>query len=94
MSDSETATQTQVELVVRRHLDAEGRLLQPSTRFVDDLGADSLALVQLTLALEEQFDIDIDGDDIRRLRTVQDAIDYVERCLADQFRFRAPAPGG
>jgi acyl carrier protein len=72
----------QVEGVVRRHLDVAGRTIEPPTRFVDDLGVDSLALVELTLALEEEFDIDIEDDAVERLRTVQDAIDYVERCLA------------
>jgi acyl carrier protein len=72
----------QVNEVVRRHLDVAGRTIAPSTRFVDDLGADSLALVDLTLALEEAFDIDIDSDDVATLCTVQDAVDYVERCLA------------
>jgi acyl carrier protein len=72
----------QVNEVVRRHLDVAGRNIAPSTRFVDDLGADSLALVDLTLALEEAFDIDIESDDVATLRTFQDAVDYVERCLA------------
>jgi acyl carrier protein len=79
---TETAIARQVQGVVRRHLEVKGRIVEPSTRFVDDLGADSLALVDLTLALEEQFDIDIEGDDIEQLRTVGDAIAYVERCLA------------
>jgi acyl carrier protein len=68
-----------VEGVIRRHLDVAGTL-DPSMYFVDDLGADSLALVDLTLALEEAFDIDIQTDDVERLCTVQDAIDYVRRC--------------
>ena len=68
-----------VEGVIRRHLDIAGTL-DPSMYFVDDLGADSLALVDLTLALEEAFDIDIQTDDVERLCTVQDAIDYVRRC--------------
>lgn len=72
----------QVKEVVRRHLDVAGRTIDLSTRVVDDLGADSLALVDLTLALEEGFDIDIEDDDIERLRTVADAISYVERRLA------------
>jgi acyl carrier protein len=80
MSDIPVATQ--VKQVVRRQLDVAHRPIDLSTRFVDDLGADSLALVDLTLALEERFDIDIADDDIERLRTVQDAIRYVEQRLA------------
>jgi acyl carrier protein len=80
MSDQQIASE--VERVVRRHLDVADRALDVSTRFVDDLGADSLAVVDLTLALEEAFDIDIADEDVERLRTVQDAIDYVEQRLA------------
>jgi acyl carrier protein len=80
MSDEEIASE--VERVVRRHLDVADRALDVSTRFVDDLGADSLAVVDLTLALEEAFDIDIADEDVERLLTLQDAIDYVEQQLA------------
>lgn len=73
---------TRVKEIVRRRLDVAHRPIGLSTRFMDDLGADSLALVDLTLALEEKFDIDIEDDDIERLRTVEDAVQYVERCLA------------
>jgi acyl carrier protein len=79
---NEVEVAKQVKEVVRRHLDVAGRTIDLSTRFVDDLGADSLALVDLTLALEEGFDIDIEDDDIERLRTVADAIAYVEQRLA------------
>jgi len=80
MSDQEIASE--VERVVRRHLDVPDRALDDSTHFVDDLGADSLAVVDLTLALEEAFDIDIADEDVERLRTVKDVIDYVEQQLA------------
>ena len=45
---------------------------------VDDLGADSLALVELVMSMEENFDIDIDDEDAEKLITVQDAIDYIK----------------
>ncbi len=73
---------THVKAVIRRHLDVKGHEVEASTHFVDDLGADSLDLADLTLALEEAFDIDIEDDHIPGLRTVQDAIDYVEARLA------------
>ena len=69
----------EVERVVRRRLEVSEGALDASTRFVDDLGADSLAVVDLTLALEEAFDIDIDEADVEGLRTLKDAIDYVEQ---------------
>ena len=45
---------------------------------VDDLGADSLALVELVMSMEEAFDIDIDDEDAEKLVTVQDAVDYIK----------------
>lgn len=78
----------QVRELVERRLEIASHRLRPTTRFVDDLGVDSLALVDLTLALEEEFDIDVADDDVARLCTLQDAVDYVERCL------RAKGPSG
>ncbi len=78
---SRAATEMQVIDVIRRHLHAQDRQLDAQTRFMDDLGADSLALVELTLVFEETFDIDIPDDEAGRIRTVQDAITSVEKCL-------------
>ncbi len=63
-------------------------------RLVDDLGADSLALIDLTLALEEAFDIDIEDDHIETLRTVQDAVRYVARCIAQRDARQGREAGG
>ena len=79
-----TEIETHVIDVIRRHLHASDRKLDARTRFVDDLGADSLALVELTLVFEETFDIDISDDDAQKIRTVRDAIISVERCLRAQ----------
>ncbi len=46
--------------------------------FIDDLGADSLDVVELVMALEEEFDIEIPDEDAEKIETVQDAIDYLE----------------
>jgi acyl carrier protein len=51
----------------------------PSASFVDDLGADSLDTVELVMALEEHFDIEIPDDAAEKIRTVQDAIDYIDK---------------
>ena len=50
----------------------------PESSLVDDLGADSLALVELVMSMEEVFDIDIDDDAAELLVTVKDAIDYIK----------------
>ena len=46
-------------------------------KFIDDLGADSLDQVELVMALEEEFEIEIPDEDAEKVRTVQDAIDYI-----------------
>ena len=48
-----------------------------SASFIDDLGADSLAIVELVLAFEEQFEIDIPDEDTEKIRTVGDAVSYI-----------------
>jgi acyl carrier protein len=62
---------------------AEDRI-KPESSFVDDFGADSLSLVQMTLRLEETFDIRIDVEDVEKIFTVQNAIDYVEKQVAER----------
>jgi len=47
--------------------------------FVDDLGADSLDIVELVMAFEEAFDIEIPDEDAEKIRTVQDAFDYINK---------------
>ena len=49
----------------------------PEASFVDDLGADSLDLVELIMSMEEEFDTDISDDDAEKIITVKDAIDYI-----------------
>jgi acyl carrier protein len=53
--------------------------ITPTASFVEDLGADSLDTVELVMALEEAFDIEIPDTDAEKIRTVQDAIDYIEK---------------
>ena len=52
--------------------------VKPEASFVDDLGADSLDLTELIMAMEEEFDIEIADDDAQKIQKVQDSIDYIE----------------
>lgn len=52
--------------------------VKPEAKFVDDLGADSLDLTELIMAMEEEFDIEIADDDAQKIQKVQNAIDYIE----------------
>jgi acyl carrier protein len=51
--------------------------------FIDDLGADSLDTVELVMAFEEAFEIEIPDEDAEKIRTVQDAVKYINQSLAD-----------
>ena len=53
--------------------------MTPSASFVDDLGADSLDTVELVMAFEEAFDIEIPDEDAEKIRTVQDATSYIQQ---------------
>ena len=54
-----------------------------ASSFIDDLGADSLDVVELVMAFEEEFGIDIPDDDVTNLKTVGDAVNYIEKKLAE-----------
>ena len=53
--------------------------IKPESKFVDDLGADSLDLVELIMSLEDKFQIEISDADAEKILTVQDALDYIDR---------------
>jgi len=53
--------------------------IRPESSFIDDLGADSLDIVELVMAMEEAFGTDIPDEDAEKIQTVKDAIDYVEQ---------------
>ena len=67
-----------VKEIVSQQLDVDIAEVKEEAQFIEDLGADSLAIVELVLAFEEQFEIDIPDEDTEKIRTVQDAISYIE----------------
>jgi acyl carrier protein len=70
--------QEMIDIIVEQ-LSVERDKVVPNASFVDDLGADSLDLVELIMAMEEGFDIEIPDEDAEGITTVQDAIDYVNK---------------
>jgi acyl carrier protein len=70
--------ENKVREIVCQQLDVDPKEVKTETSFVDDLGADSLAVVELVLALEEEFEIDIPDEDTEKLATFKDAIEYIE----------------
>ena len=69
---------TRVRGIIREQLDCAEEAVVEEASFVEDLGADSLALVELVLALEEQFSISVSDSDAEKLHTVGDAVAYIE----------------
>jgi acyl carrier protein len=67
-----------VKQIIVEQLGVDENQVEPNASFVDDLGADSLDIVELVMAFEEAFDLDIPDDDAEKIKTVKDAIDYIE----------------
>ena len=69
---------TKIKEIICEQLSVSEEDVVPEASFVDDLGADSLDLVEMIMALEEAFDISIADEDAEKIKTVQDAWNYVE----------------
>jgi len=67
-----------VKEVVVEQLDCDAAEVKENSKFIEDLGADSLDVVELVMALEEKFDIEIPDEDAEGILTVADAIKYIE----------------
>ena len=68
-----------VKQIIVEQLGVDEAEVTPNASFVDDLGADSLDTVELVMAFEEAFDIEIPDEDAEKIRTVQDAVDYISK---------------
>lgn len=75
MANAETVQA--LKQIVAESLGISADEIAPSASFIDDLGADSLDIVELVMAIEKTFDIEIPDEDAEKIATVQDAIDYV-----------------
>ena len=69
--------EARVKKIIVEQLSVEEDAVKSEAKFVDDLGADSLDIVELVMALEEEFKIEIPDEDAEKITTVQQAIDYV-----------------
>ena len=67
--------------IVMDRLNVEEEQVKPEASFVEDLGADSLDIVELIMGIEEEFDIEISDEDAEKLTTVGEATDYIKRKL-------------
>jgi acyl carrier protein len=71
------SVEDKIRKIISEKLSVDLEEVVPEASFVDDLGADSLDLVELIMSMEEEFDIDISDEDAEKLVTVKDAIDYI-----------------
>lgn len=67
-----------VKKIVVEHLGVDEAKVTDNASFIDDLGADSLDTVELVMAFEEEFSVEIPDDAAEKIATVKDAIDYIE----------------
>ena len=79
---SMTAEETKIISIIANQLGVDKDMVTSGANIVDDLGADSLDVVELVMALEEAFDTEIPDEDAEKIRTVQDIFDYMNRKAA------------
>ncbi|MDR2243802.1 MAG: acyl carrier protein [Burkholderiales bacterium] len=70
-----------VKKIVAEQLDVKEDDIKGESSFTEDLGADSLAVVELVMALEEEFETEIPDEDAEKITTVQQAVDYINAHL-------------
>ena len=78
-----------VRFIIAKQLGVAVAAVVAEARLAEDLGADSLALAQLALALEERYEIDVPDEDMLRLRTVHQVVEYVEALRTPSAENRA-----
>jgi len=74
-----SSVESKVRKIVMEQLDVNDSEVTPEASFVDDLGADSLDTVEMVMAFEEEFSIEIPDEDAEQIRTVKDSIDYIAK---------------
>ena len=71
-------SEDRVKEIIIEELDVSAQQLTPEAKFIEDLGADSLDIVELVMALEEEFGLDIPDEDAEKMKTVGDAMNYLK----------------
>ena len=80
------STFEQVKKIVKEQLGVEEDEIQMSSTFVDDLGADSLDIVELIMAFEEEFNIEIPDEKAEKIKTVEDVVKYIEDAKGNEAK--------
>ena len=71
------SVQPRVKKIIEEQLGVDPDRVKPEASFIDDLGADSLDIVELVMAMEEEFDLDIPDGDAEKMKTVGDVVKYI-----------------
>jgi acyl carrier protein len=79
MATSDKPVDERVKAIIVEQLGVEENDVAPAAKFIEDLGADSLDTVELVMAFEEEFDIEIPDEDAEKIQKVKDAIEYIEK---------------
>lgn len=76
-----TSLEDKVKQIIVQELGLEEDDLVPEKSFIEDLGLDSLDVMTLAMAIEEEFDIEVPDDDVEEIKTIQNIIDYLHKRL-------------
>ncbi|AEI13815.1 MULTISPECIES: acyl carrier protein [Flexistipes] len=68
-----------VKEIIAEQLNIDEEEVKPEASFIDDLGADSLDTVELIMAFEEEFDLEIPDEEAEKIKTVQDAVEHIKK---------------
>ncbi len=74
-----TSLERRITEIVAEQLGLESKEITAASSLIEDLGADSLDIVELIMAFEEEFDLDIPDEDAEKIATVKDAVEYIRK---------------
>jgi acyl carrier protein len=81
---SENNYEAKIREIIADRLQVDAQSVTTAASFVEDLGADSLDLVELVMAFEEEFDLEIPDEDAEKMKTVGSAIEYLQKKMAEK----------
>lgn len=81
---SPNSIEAKVISIVSNQLSLREDEIKGDSRFIDDLGADSLDIVELIMEMEEEFDVEIPDEDVEKMTTVKDVVDYIAQLVSKE----------